>query len=265
MLKTFVFLSLFFSLTLAQANVKSDALKSWAKRDDQQSLETALKQFEEALKENSKDIETLTYLARGYFLHAEYFMTKDDDKKESFKKAKSFGEAALRLNPEFKKLEKKNIEEAIDKLTMKEIAPLYWTAASIGKWARLEGIFKSLGYKNQIISSINKVEKLQPDFFYAAVPRYWGGFYAIAPGIAGGDMDKSKENFKKSMEKAPEYLGTKTLYAELYHVKKGNKKEFKALLEEVINSPDGPEDIAPENRLEKIKAKKLLEMAGKLF
>ena len=112
---------------------------------------------------------------------------------------------------------------------------------------------------------IRKVEALKPDFFYGAVPRYWGSFYAIAPSIAGGDMVKSKENFKKSIAMAPESLTTRVLFAEYYWAEEGNKKEFKKELETVVNAPEGIAELRPENNLEKIKAKKMLENIGDYF
>lgn len=260
MLKTFFFFSLFLNMAFAQ-DFKAEALKSWKNRDDQKSMEDALAKFEKA----PQNLETLTYLARGHFLYAEYFVSGDEKKMDAYEKAKKFGDKALELNPVYKKFADDDITTAIEQLNEKEVAPLYWRACALGKWARLNGIMKSLKYKDEIQKSIKQVEKLKPDFFHGAVPRYWGSYYAIAPGIAGGDMDKSKENFKKSMSIAPEYLGTKTLYAEHYLVKEDKEKEFKEVLNEVISSGDGPEDIAPENRLEKKRAKHLLDKVKKLF
>lgn len=245
--------------------LKAEAVRLWQKRADQQNLEESLSKFEHIHSAQPENLEILTYLARGYFTLAELHLTNDDLKKRNFEKARSFGEKGMALNPEFKKLASKNIEDAIDKLNENEVTILYWSAASLGKWARLNGIMSSLKYKGQILSMIKKVEKLKPDFYYAAVPRYWGGYYALAPSIAGGDMKKSKKKFHEAMEKAPEYLGTKVLYAELYLVKKDNKKEFKKILMEVIAAGNGPEEITPENMLEKKKAERLLEQADELF
>jgi len=260
MLKMILFFSLFMNLAVAQ-DFKAEALKSWQKRDDQKSLEAALANFEKA----PQDLETLTYLARGYFLYAEYFVSGDEKKMDAYEKSKKYGDKALELNPVFKKVADDDITTAIEQVTEKEVAPLYWRACALGKWARLNGIMKSLKFKDEIQKSIKQVEKLKPDFFHGAVPRYWGSYYAIAPGIAGGDMKKSKENFKKSMTMAPEYLGTKTLYAEHYLVKEDEEKEFKQVLNEVLSAGDGPQDIAPENRLEKKRAQNLLDKVKKLF
>ncbi|MCM2349142.1 MAG: TRAP transporter TatT component family protein [Bacteriovoracaceae bacterium] len=245
--------------------MKTEALRLWQKRDDQQSLEEALSKFEHVHSAQPENLEILTYLTRGYFILAELHLTNDDLKKRNLEKARSFGEKGMATNPEYKKLASKDIEEAIKKLTVNEVPVTFWTASSLGKWAKLNGIMASLRYKDQILGMIKQVEKLQPDFYYGAVPRYWGGFYAVAPSIAGGDMKKSKKKFQEAMTVAPEYLGTKNLYAELYLVEKEDKKEFKKQLLEVIASPNGPQEIVPENILEKKKAERLLEQADELF
>lgn len=250
----------------AEANLlKKEALSLWANRDDQSNLERALSNFEKVHQTNPTDMEILTYLARGYYVLADLHLDNEALKMKNFETARIYGETGLMLNPDYKKLKEEDIEKAIDKVTDKEAALLFWTAAALGKWAKLYGIMSSLKYKGQIVKMVKKVEKLKPDFFYGAVPRYWGGYYAAVPSIAGGDMDLSQKSFKKAMEMFPEYLGTKTLYAEMYLVKEDNKKEFKKVLEEVLKASNGPVEITPENMLEKRKAEKLLEKMDDLF
>jgi hypothetical protein len=112
---------------------------------------------------------------------------------------------------------------------------------------------------------IKKVEDLEPDYFHASVPRYWGGFYAVAPSVAGGDLKKSKKKFEEAIKKAPEYLGTRVLYAELYCVKAEDKKEFKKQLEYVLAQKQSVLELTPENRLEKRKAEMLMLKIKDLF
>lgn len=215
----------------------------WQKRDEKASLELFLQKMEAR---PHTDLESLMYLTRGHFLLADVHTQDNDDKLKIFSKAQKFGESGF--NP-----------KELDKVTIEQVDVLYWTAASLGKWAKANGIFSSLKYKGQILSMISRVDALKPTYFHGAVPRYWGTYYAVAPSIAGGDMKKSKENFKKSIEMAPEALTTKVLMAEFYWAKEDDKKEFKKLLEEVIGAPEGPKELAPENRMEKAKAKKMLE------
>lgn len=258
---------LFFLLllpTLAFADMAS-ALKDWEKRDEPASLKSALEEFEKLHQASPKDREILLYLSRGYYLLAEYFTKGKEERMKMFEKSKNYGFQGLEVNPEFAELKNDKIEKAITKIN-EEGAPLaFWTAAAIGKWAKLNGIMSSLKYKDQMLALVRRVEELKPDYMYGAVPRFWGGFYALAPGFVGGDMKKSKKNFMKAMEMAPEYVATKVFYAETYLVEEDEKKEFEKVLNEAIAAPEGPKEIQPENRLEKKKAERLLKNIKELF
>lgn len=260
--------TLFFFLLLLPSYVLADmagALKDWEKRDEPASLKAAIGEFEKLHEASPTDRELLVYLSRGYFLLAEYHTEKKDEKMKLFEKSKDYGFKGLEVNPEFAALRNDKIEKAITKIN-KEGAPLaFWTAASIGKWSKLNGIMSSLKYKDQMLALIRRVEELEPGYMYGAVPRFWGGFYALAPGFVGGDMKKSKQNFKKAMEMAPEYVATKVFYAETYLVEEDEEKEFKTVLTEVLAAPEGPKEIQPENRLEKKKAERLLKNIKELF
>jgi Tfp pilus assembly protein PilF len=88
----------------------------------------------------------------------------------------------------------------------------------------------------------------------------------VAPSFAGGDLNKSKQQFEKSLKMAPEYQGTKVLMADVYFTKKGDKASFEKVLKEVLASKDDNHpEIGPENALEKKKAEKLLKNMDELF
>lgn len=250
-----------FLTTEAFAGISPEALELWKKRDNKESLEKAVKIIETL----PKDLENLTYLTRGYFLLGDVFTKDDDEKLKTFDIAKKYGDEGMSLNADFKSLKEKDMEKAIDSLTMTEIDILYWSAAALGKWSKANGVMSSLKYKGQILAMIGKVEKLNPDYFHGAVDRYMGGYYAIAPGFAGGDMDKSKKRFKAAMLKGPENLGTKVFYAEVYLTKEDEEKEFVKILNEVLAAPNGPEELAPENIMEKRRAQELLNRRKDLF
>ena len=250
------------------AALKKDAMALWKKRVDQGSLEAALEKFDRLHKANPNNLETLIYLTRGYYFLGDSHLQDIEKKKKIFEKAASFGEKAMATNASFKESVKSgnSVEESLDKLTIEEVPAIYWTAASLGKWAKASGIAAALKYKTRIKAMVSRVEKLMPDFFYGAPPRYWGGFYAIAPSFAGGDMKKSLIQFEKSLKMAPEYLGTKVLMADVYYTKLGKKKEFEQTLNEVLASKeDKHPELGPENTLEKVKARKLLEKMDDLF
>lgn len=259
------------TLTLSEKelqDLKESGLKNWKGRENQESLRQSLANFESLHAAQSNNLETLIYLTRGYYLLADSHLENIDEKKKYYEIAASFGEKAMALNEKFKESVKsgKSVEDSLDLLTKNEVPAIYWSAASLGKWAKFTGIAAALKYKTRIKAMIKTVEKLEPDYFYGAISRYWGGFYSIAPSFAGGDMKKSKEYFEKSISISPEYLGTKVLMADVYYTKVGDKKEFEKSLKEVLASKfDTHPELGPENALEKKKAKKLLEKMDDLF
>ncbi len=244
------------------------AKELWAKRAETEKLKEALNIFEQIHRAQPEDLETLTYLTRGYYFLADSHIDDIEKKKPVYEKAAAFGEKAMATNEAFKKkvASGKTVEESLDTLTEKEVPAIYWSAASLGKWAKASGIAAALKYKTRIKAMIDRVEKLKSDYFFGAAQRYWGGFYAVAPSFAGGDLKKSKINFDKSISIAPEYIGTKVLMAEVYWTKAGDKKQFEQTLKEVLESKyDNHPELGPENIWEKKKAKKLLDNKDELF
>lgn len=261
-------LNLAYGINLTEGEVKTlkkEALRLWKDRIEQEKLEEALSKFEKIREVLPTDSESILYLVRGYYLLGDHHYTNEDLRLNAFDKARKFGEMGLYLNWDYKKFAKDKFDLAIDKLTLNEIDFLFWTAASLAEWAKLDGMISSFRYRMQILTMIKKVDKLKPGYYYGAVSRFLGEFYAVTPLISGGDMQKSKKYFLKAFHLGPDYLGSKTLYAETYLVKKADKKEFKKVLQEVLDSPNGSEEISPENILEKRKAQKLLKKIDIIF
>lgn len=86
------------------------------------------------------------------------------------------------------------------------------------------------------------------------------------PRSRGGDLEKSKVHFNKSLEIEPNYIGTKVLWAQELAVKQQDEDVFEALLNEVLAAPDDAiPELAPEIIIEKGKAKELLASQEDLF
>jgi hypothetical protein len=79
------------------------------------------------------------------------------------------------------------------------------------------------------------------------------------PGFMGKDLKKSEALFTKSLAIAPNYFGTKVLMAERLATEIPDRAMYQRLLREVIAADPAVEPaIAPENRIEQIKAQELL-------
>lgn len=259
------------AVSMSESELKSlttEAKALWSQRADTEKLKASLAVFEKLHAANPQNLEVLIYLTRGNYFLADAHLQEMDKKKEIYEKAAAYGEKAMATNSAFRESVSsgKSVEDSLGKLTAAEVPAIYWTAASLGKWAKSSGIAAQLKYKPRITGMIQTVEKLQPDYFFGAVPRYWGAFYAVAPSFAGGDMKKSKQQFDRSLAASPEYIGTRVLMAEVYWTKQGDRKQFESMLKEVIGSNfDNHPELGPENMWEKKKAEKLLKNADELF
>ena len=253
----------------------------WKGRADKAKLAAALAKWEEAAKA-APTAELTAKLARGHYLMGDGFLAREDEqagRDAEYQKGLDWATTALKLGaPDFASAMAGNGKhaEAI-KLAPKEAVPaMYWYAANLGKWAASKGFATKLKYKDDLKATMEHVKSLEPEFFYAAAWRYFGGYEAATAGIAGGSLDKSKENFEKAIQLAPNYFGTKVLYADYLCTKlqkdtdgdgiSDGKKKFKELLDSVIAAdPNVDPEIAAENTIEQAKAKKLLAQIDQLF
>lgn len=265
----------------AAGAVATEGDELWKQRADKAKLAAALAKWEEAAKAAPSG-ELAAKLARGHYLMGDGFLALEDNaagRDEEYQRGLDWATTALKLSaPDFAAAMASNQKhaEAI-KLAPKEAVPaMYWYAANLGKWAASKGFATRLKYKDDLKATMEHVKSLDADFFYAAAWRYFGGYEAATAGIAGGSLDKSKENFEKAIQMAPNYFGTKVLYADFLCTKlqkdtdgdgiSDGKKKFKELLEGVIAAdPNVDPEIAPENTIEQAKAKKLLAQIDQLF
>ncbi|MBI3181598.1 MAG: hypothetical protein HYZ28_05605 [Myxococcales bacterium] len=255
------------------ADFLSQGDEAWNKRDEKPSLEAAIAAWEKAAVQNPSGAPLWAKLSHGYYFLADAHLrklgTQSEEYLSTFEKGVAAGEHSLAAgNPKFKEhvLAGGSVEQGAKLLEAPDIEAAYWYASSLGKWSRAKGFATTLGNKDKIKAVMSRVLELDPDFFHGAPHRYFGAFYAVAPGFAGGDMNKSKEHFEKSLEIAPGYIGTKVLMADVYAVKKQDRALFDKLLDEALAVPDDViPGFEPETRVEKEKAAEMKAKAGELF
>ncbi len=254
---------------LIAATAEGDA--AWDARADKAKLQEAITKWEAAFEKGGTG-ELAAKLARAHYLLGDGYYALENNQEgrdAEYQKGLDWATRALKLSaPEFTKAmtEGKKHAEAITLAPKEAVPAMYWYATNLGKWAATKGFATRLRYKDDIKATMLHVKALDENFFYAAPWRYFGGFEAATAGLAGGSLEKSEENFKKSVELAPAYLGTKVLWADYLCTKKQDKETFKKLLEEVI-AADAKADpaIEPENNIEQQKAKKLLAEIDEKF
>lgn len=243
----------------------------WAQRTDSANIRQAIALWKQAVEADPDNLDALVKLTRAhYFLADGYLRDQQDQYLATMDQGVAWGERALMVaSPEFAATmrdDKGKFIEAIGKIERNAVPAAYWYAASLGKWAKRKSFAVLLGQKDNVKATMDRCLALDPDYFHAGPDRYFGAFYAVAPGFAGGDLDKSQAHYDKSLAKAPYYLGTKVLMAENLMVKRDDEATFVRLLEEVIAADLGQvPDLAPEMAVEQAKAKELLASRDEYF
>ena len=266
--------------TAAAASVLDAGKAAWeARGDGKQKVLEALAKWEDALGCTAGDtppadrctnpstapenIEVLALMTRAYYFYADAYLRGDEKAYLDYMdRAVWWGERALiAASPEFAEAmaNKGKYHEAITLIGIEALPAAYWYATALGKWARASGFGVLVGQKDNIKATMTRALELDPNYYHGGPHRYFGAFYAIAPAFAGGDLDKSKEHYDKSLEIAPYFIGTKVLMAENLSTKLDDEAMFDALIDEVINADisGSPAEILPEMAIEQEKAKEL--------
>lgn len=242
----------------------------WALRTDPANIRAAIAAWEKAAAIEPKNLDLLVKLTRAhYFLADGYLRDNDKEYLEQMDRGVKWGEKAMvAASPEFEQKMRSGAKfpEAVKVVPKEGVPAMYWYASALGKWAKKKGFAVLLGQKDNVKATMDRALELAPDYFYGGPHRYFGAYYAIAPSFAGGDLEKSKVHFKKSLEIEPNYVGTKVLWAEELAVKQQDEETFDRLINEVLQTPDDviPE-LVPEILIEKQKAKALLAQRDELF
>lgn len=252
------------------AEVLADAEVAWAERYDEAQLRKAIGLYEKAVAINPAQRDVLIRLARAWYLLGDGFARNDKDAQlEYFDTSASWGERAMATYPDFLRAvrdERRKVEDAIALLDENYVGAVYWSASAIGKWARLKGFTTLLSQKSKVQKFMEWCTETDADFYYAGPPRYWGAYYSVAPGFAGGSTERSLEEFEKSLAQYPDFLGTKVLMADTYATKIQDRALYERLLNEVIAAdPTVIPEIEPEQRIEQDKARELLALTADRF
>lgn len=252
----------------ASSTERAEADALWEQRGEKAQLQAAITQYEAIYEADPRNREVAARIVRGWYLMGDIHETDDQVKEQTWDTAIVWGKRCLAINTDFAAALEGGAseEEAAASLTVDDIPCMYWTATSLGKWARFKGLTTLLKHRPTVFTFITQIDERQPEFFYGAADRYWGAYYAALPSFAGQDLGRSAESFDASIENSPDYLGTRVLKAEYWAVKTQNRPAFEALLNEVVNADASADpDIQPENEAEQAKARALLANMDDLF
>jgi hypothetical protein len=255
------------------ADLMAQAAAAWANRDDPAQAKAAIDAWSKAAEVDPKNVEALNELTHAIYFYSDCHLRFDEDNPDAYKKSHEDGTRAAEralsaLSPAFaeKMAAGELIEDAISVLNASAVPALYWRSSNLGRWAILESFATLLSYKDEIREIMEFCLDNNPLYFYQGPDRYFGVFYAKAPGFAGGDMKKSAAHFNVAIDAHPNYYGTRILMAEEWAIKEDNRPLFEELVNYVLNGDaNAIPEIKPEALCEKRKAAKLMAEIDDIF
>ncbi|HTY07988.1 MAG TPA: TRAP transporter TatT component family protein [Candidatus Edwardsbacteria bacterium] len=228
----------------------------WDNHGDRTSLMSAIDIYAKAY-ETAPSYALAERLAYAYYFLADAF-EQGDQKARDYHTGYEWGIKALCFDPGFKQRfvdQKQGMGDAIKGVPKEFEGAIFWTATCIGKWGKMQGIFKVMSTSKQARKMVEYLYGLDKTYYYGGPARWLGAYYAIAPGIAGGDMEKSAKYYGEALTIAPQYFATKVLMAENYYAKLKDRVNYDKMLDDVINgSLKALPEVAIEQRVEQGKA-----------
>ena len=205
--------------------------------------------YEKALKLEPKNHEALVGAADYNALIGIGYASNKDEKKTYFSQSIKYCEQIMYLNPDFRDLVDKGqpLWEACRALSGNELFALFCYYVVVGMcWKDcLSGFEKLINIKwtVRIKKVLAAMMAIDPEWGCGTPYYSWANFYASAPGLAGGDMNKASEYYEKAIELGPEQLNFRRSRALLFHLKNKDRKSFLEDLEWVVS-----QDLAKETK-----------------
>ena len=264
---------------------QGDAL--WRQRLDPAKLAAALDRWTRALRLKDDDWETYARLARGYFFQAEAFHAFEASggdypfskggvvNQRAAERARAAHQRGYQLalrgmaarSREFEQRLRAGIdlEDAIRVMRKDSASLVYWYVTNLARWARATGNRALFGNRHAILGSIRHLHRIDAAYFHGGGHRLLAIYYAAAPGIAGGDLDKARRHFEAALAAGPHFLANQVFAAEFLDRKASDRASFERRLRAVLAAPDGPPDLAPENAVARRMAAGLLHRLPRYF
>lgn len=270
----------------------AEAEELWKRRSDPAALAAAIGKWQQAIAIKDDDWQTYARLARGYFFQADahigiaamggdYPFDADDavDRAAAgrYKRVLRTGyQTALRgMAARSREFEQRlaggiDLEDAV-RVMRKEAAPLvYWYVANLASFARADGYGALFSARGKILGCVEHLHRIDPDYYYRGADRLLGIYYAAAPSVVGGNLNRSRAHFDTAARAAPAFLTTVLFTAEFLDRRAKDRGSFEAHLKAVLAAPAPSDpalaaDIGPENETAKLKAKRLLARIDHYF
>jgi len=155
---------------------------------------------------------------------------------------------------------------SLDSARTSVVPALYWRTIALDQSSRIKGYIERVFQKDTVMVSMMVCLDKNPRYDHAGPHRYLGSFYARPLSVADKDLKKSKMHFERAIAIAPDYLANRYRFARDYAVMAQDRKTFESQLRTVLETDiETNPSTAPENRMYRQKAERLLRLASEYF
>ncbi|VAW77586.1 hypothetical protein MNBD_GAMMA15-1009 [hydrothermal vent metagenome] len=232
-----------------------------------------IKLIEGLIVEDPGNTVLLANAAQGLYGYAFGFTElKDKDRASAlYQRGADYGMRALRSHGVRIDLRSANIDvidKEISRLGRSAVPALFWTASCWAKQIDLNRTdparIAQLGSTERLMQ---RVLKLDPEFFSGSVYGYYGVYYGGRAPMFGGDFKLADENFSAARAVTDgKLLIFDVLQAEYLERQRLDKDAFHRLLTDVINTPVGTfPEMALVNQISRARARHLLGLEEEWF
>ena len=239
----------------------------------EQALASNLKLVEGLLKNDPQNEELLLLLAQGYAGYALGFVedVNPERAKLFYLRARDYALKVLRKDKTFLNAENNSLEalaKVVNTYDASKVSPLFWAGFAGAGYLNLDlGNPMALLDFPKIQLFMDRVEAVNPSFYYGAVYLYQGSVLGMKPVIMGGNPEKAKEYFEKNLElNDKKFLLAYIYMAKYYAAKVLDEESFDQYLKIVEEAPvDIIPDITLISQIAKRKAKLLFKSKENIF
>jgi hypothetical protein len=242
------------------------AATHWAARDDETEVRAALDAWWRAASACPADPERYLAIARAAHFLAEGHLAMRDERGDDYVAHLADGAGAAdrglaALSPRWAELRAGGVSrgDAAAVLDARAAPLLYWWANDTILAANAQGVWATMKVFVEVRTVMERVAALDPAYWHGGADRFLGAFFASAPPIAGGDLERARVHLDAAVARAPEFLENYLVYAVVYARTVKDEDLYRALLETVVAaSPSADPDVAIEQTITQEKARRLL-------
>lgn len=161
-------------------------------------------------------------------------------------------------NDDKKRMLERGIEAARVAAAARPAAPdgHFWLAANMGALADAHGLRQGIKYRGPIKAALEAALAADPSYLAGSPDRALGRWYFKVPRLFGGDLTKSEDHLRASLQYKPDSVITLIFLADTL-IARNHRAEARAALQAAIDAPADP-DWIPEDTRFKAQARRQL-------